>query len=509
MKGFSIRNRFNLSLLLLLCASGVFQGCAASRPARLIDPDQAALDQLRAGISAVLAQPALAQTTVGLKVVSLPAGEVLFAKNPYHLFHPASTTKLFTAVAALRSLGTDYRFRTIVYADSAAEVTNGTLASSVYLRGNGDPLLNTADLRDLADQIARQEVRTITADLVADDTCFDDLRLGTGWMWDDVEYDYSAPISGLTVNKNCVTVVVTPGRAVGDTVAVRLEPPTSYVQVRVAATTGPSDSLSPSLRVEREWVTRQNLIVVQGRLPLGSTERRVVRTVEDPTRYAAVLFRELLAERGVIIKGGIRLAPVPTGAREVAVHLSEPLTAAIQHMLKISDNLTAEHLIKTIGAHVSGPPGTADTGLRAVRRFLTETVGLDTLRYVLADGSGLSWYNLVSPSQVVDLLTQASQDSLVLPSLMAALPIAGQDGTLRSRMVNSPAQGRLSAKTGSLSGVSCLSGFVTTLDGERLVFSIMMNHFPGNTLAHRQAQDEIGALLATFSRRRQILDFGF
>jgi D-alanyl-D-alanine carboxypeptidase/D-alanyl-D-alanine-endopeptidase (penicillin-binding protein 4) len=325
-------------------------------------------------------------------------------------------------------------------------------------------------------------------------------------MWDDVAYDYSAQISAVTLNRNCVTVLVAPGDTVGSPVRVQLDPPTDYMRVLVEARTGPasaSDSADAEpLRVERRWQERQNVLEVTGVLPLGAEERRVIRTVEDPGRYAATVFRERLAGHGISVTGETRAGRTPLRARVLASHRSEPLTAAVSFMLKESDNLAAELLVKAMGAYRSGRPGATPDGLRAVQGVLTEIAGLDTLQYRFADGSGLSWYNLVAPDQTMRLLMSAYRDSTLREPLLAALPVAGVDGTLKNRMRSSPAEGTLRAKTGTLSGASCLSGFVRTRDGETVAFSIMMNHFVGSSATARRTQDAIGALLAGFSRSR-------
>lgn len=526
-----------LCLPLLLCVLLLVQACAVVHPAGR--EERRARLQLQDAVMAILARPELDRMSIGVKAVSLLSGETLFAHHPGRLFHPASNTKLATAVAALKTLGLRYRFATVVYMDADAFIRADTLYSALYLRGGGDPLLTTDDLDTLAQRIAGYGIRTIAGDLVADDTRFDDRRLGAGWMWDDVEYSFSPQLSALTVNANCVTVVVSPGDAVGDTVTARLEPPTSYVTVQTRAVTGPpvlpdslyrpipsppdtlvsaghthTDTLGaaatpqtatyPPLTIARQWIARHNTIDVTGQMPLGAEARRALRTVEDPARYAATLFRERLAARGVALTGTTVSARTPFNAAALTVYHSDPLPAALGKMLKDSDNLTAELLIKTIGVETTGPPGRTEDGLRFARRTLLNTAGLDTLQYVWVDGSGLSWYNLFTPSQIVDLLIAVYRDDALRAAILAALPIAGVDGTLAYRMQDNRAYQNVRAKTGTLSGVSCLSGYVWTRDGEPVAFSIMMNHYTGSALKARQAQDDIGAALAGFSRRGRL-----
>lgn len=457
--------------------------------------------RLQRSIQAVLDDPALAPMNVGLKVVSMTAGDTLFAHQSNGLFHPASNTKLYTAVSALRVLGPDYRFLTTVYSAPGARVRSDTLFTDLYLFGRGDPLLTTEDLGHLADIIAESRPAVISGDIILDDSYFDPVPLGEGWMWDDVQYGYSAQLSAMTINSNCVQVTVVPGDAVGAPVSVRISPPTAYLTFNVKAVTVPADSTAAPLRVQRLWEARRNTVAVTGELPLDAGERLFIRSVEEPGMYAARLFKEQLHARGVYVTGRIRRGKTPYQATAMATHRSEPLTASVTKMLKDSDNLAAELLIKAMGQHVSGGTGTSRDGLRAMRRVLTEYVGLDTLSYRIADGSGLSFYNLISPDQTIALLTAAYQDTTLRPHLIEALPIAGVDGTLQYRMNDTAAEGLLRAKTGTLSGVSCLSGFVPTQDGELLAFSIMMNNYVGSSATARRAQNDIGALLAGYSRK--------
>lgn len=493
-------NRYSNLLFLLVSMTMLSYACGG--PSRSRDSGSRYEPRLQRSLQAVLNQPTLKPMTIGLKVVSLATGDTLFAQRSTGLFHPASNTKLYTAVGALRILGPDYRFLTTVFADPDLRVRRDTLFTDLYLYGRGDPLFNTDDLNRLAEKIAVSNPVVIAGDIIIDESYFDSVPLGEGWMWDDVQYGYSAQLSAMTINSNCVEVNITPGDAVGAPVSVRIAPSTAYLTFNVKATTVPagSESLVP-LRVHRQWQKRRNTVTITGELPLDAGERLFIRTVEEPGLYAARLLKEQLHAQGVYITGSIRRGKTPYRARTIATHQSEPLTTAITRMLKDSDNLTAELLIKTMGQHRFGGTGTTQDGLRVARHVLTEYVGLDTLSYRFVDGSGLSFYNLVTPDQTIALLTAAYRDTTLRLPLMEALPIAGMDGTLKYRMAGTEAEGILRAKTGTLSGASCLSGFVTTLDGEPLVFSIMMNNYIGSSATARNAQDEIGAVLAGFSRK--------
>lgn len=461
--------------------------------------ERGARERLTGAIDRALAAPAMDGVGAAVLVVSLDRGDTLYARQADRLYTPASNLKLFTSASAYRWLGPDYRFTTALLA--TGPVRGDTLRGDVVLVGRGDPDLVTADLAALADTLAGRGVRVVTGDVRADASWFDDVEWGSGWMWDDGPFWYWPYVSALTLDDNTVKVVVRPGAAPGDTVRVALEPPTAYVRVRVTATTvgrGEPDSLE----VVRHWVpVKENAVDVGGTLPLGADSIVAERTVEDPALFAATVLDELLAARGVEVLGAPVRRPLAGAAADtVAVHVSPPLAESVHNLLKISDNLTAEQLVKVVGAETAGPPGSYEKGLHAERLFLSREVGLDTLRIHLADGSGVSRYNLVTARQIVRLLGWMARREDLFESWFAGLPVAGEDGTLEDRMGGSAAEGRVHAKTGSLSGVSSLSGYATAADGERLAFSTIMEFFTGPTGPRRAVQDSIAAALGRFSR---------
>ena len=485
-----------LSFLVLACGGPLSFRQNASAPERRLAED----------LRTILDRPELASMTVGVKVVSPVTGRTLFSHRSNGLFHPASNTKLFTAVGVLRTMGPDYRYLTSVFSEYDAHARNDTLFTSLYLLGRGDPLLDSAHLDSLAGAVAEDsEARVIDGDVIVDEAYMDEIPFGEGWMWDDVQYSYSASLNALAVNGNSVKIVVSPGAAAGAPVSVRVEPPTTAVVFEVQAVTSTAAALDTStaepLRVERDWPSRSNRIRVTGSLRMDAGEREFHRSVEEPGLYAGRLFRDRLHARGVRVTGTVRRGITPTRARSMANYRSPPVTRALAHLLKDSSNLTAELLVKTMGRHATGNPGAAVEGLEVLRGVLAEYIGLDADDYRFADGSGLSWYNYVSPDQVVDLLVAAYHDASIGDDFREALAVAGVDGSLKNRMKDTAAMDNLRAKTGTLTGVSCLSGYVRTRDGEPLVFSIMMNNFVGPASTARRTQDEIGVLLSGFSRK--------
>jgi D-alanyl-D-alanine carboxypeptidase/D-alanyl-D-alanine-endopeptidase (penicillin-binding protein 4) len=469
-----------------------FSSCAIFRPTgRPSDP----LAALRYDIDQVLADSIFTPARAGIKVISSDSKEVLYERDSKLLMRPASNMKLLTSSTALHVLGKDYRFRTSVYADTA--MIDGTIDGNIYIKGYGNPDLVTADLDTLVAQVRLLGVKRITGGVLADVTFFDDLYWGYGWNWDDEPSSYAAFITPLSVNDNCVTVTVSPGRLRGDSVEVTIDPPTSYVSIVNNGKTV-SDSVIHRLTVTRLFKERSNAILIEGEMLPGARPIERQLSVWKPELYTATLFTEALQRNGISVAKTPLLGQVPLRGHEIAVHLQR-IDSTIINMNKVSDNLTAEMLLKTLDAVSNNVPGSSEGGTFVVNKFLS-TMGIDTMKYRITDGSGLSYHNLITAEMIVQLLEGMQHQTDVFPLFYQSLPIAGVDGTIRNRMKKTPAEGNLRAKTGTISGVSSLSGYVQTLDGERLIFSMSMQNYIYPARYYQRAQDKIGAILAGFSR---------
>ena len=480
-------------LLLNSCAKPVTIDVSESRG------QSAPIQRLQQEIKAILNDPLLAPSNVGINVVSVTTGEVLYDAGADKLYHPASTMKLLTAAAALVRLKPNYRFHTTLYAEG---FKGGHVRGNVYLKGRGDPLFAIEDLAKMVEALAQSGVKEIDGDIVVDDTYFDDVPKGKGWMWDDGPIGgYYSHQSALTVNRNGVTVTVSPGAEIGGPVNVRLDPSTAYVEVlNDAVTVGASES--GSLLVERQTKpVPANVLTIRGFVPVSQEAIRRRVDIVNPALFCGTLFREALARNGISVQGVVRQGVVPDGASEIAVHTSLPLSLIVRKMNKRSDNLIAELLLKTLGAEVVGAVGTSQKGLRVINEFLSET-GIATTQSRLADGSGVSRYNLLSASMLTNLLVRMFQDFSVMPEYVMSLPIAGVDGTLSWRMKDSGAAGVLRAKTGTMRGVTTLAGYAMTVDGEIIAFAMLMSHYVGSSNPRRALQDKIGKILTRFSRMR-------
>ncbi len=479
--------RCSLVPLLLLSNS-----CATLFPSRNYDE---AINRLQKSIDAILEDSIFVSAHAGIKIVSLTDERVLYERDSKVLFHPASNLKLLTSAATLHALGTNYKFRTALYLDSLN--ADGTVVGNLFIKGFGNPDLTMKDLKSMIEQLRTGGVRKVQGGIVCDVSYFDDLYWGKGWMWDDEPSFYEAFISPLSINDNCVRVIVGPGKRIGDSVLVRLDPESKFLAIVNKGFTG-ADTSENTLDVSREFKIRMNTIVVEGTLPHSSREREFVLSVWHPEVYAAALLREELERQGVKVLGQTRMGIVDTQAREVVLH-EWPIDSVIINLNKTSDNLSAENLLKVVGAEKRGTPGSAAKGISVVNEFLSSS-GIDTTSYLMVDGSGVSHYNLINADTYARLLSAVYRHKGIFDLFYTSLPIAGVDGTLQNRMKETAAAGKVRAKTGTISGVSTLSGYAQTADGDTLAFSILMDHFTGSSKPYRDAQDKIAELLSRFSR---------
>lgn len=450
------------------------------------------LDQL-------LTDPAFDGSQVGLVVRDAATGETLYDRDGDDRLLPASNAKLFTSTAALADLGPGFRFHTDVLTNG--QQRGAVLDGDLFLRGGGDPTALARDYRALAADLADAGIHTVRGNLLTDDSYFDDVPLGSGWSWDDESFYYSAVVSALTVAPDTdydagnVIVVAGPGARSGDPVTVSMTPRTGVLEVVDRARTGPAGS-TDTLGIEREHGT--NRVVISGNVPVGGGTTTEWITVPDPPAYAADVFRRALVAHDIAVRGPTREAVTPAGADRLASDRSITVARLMTPFLKLSNNGHAETLVKTLGAELAGA-GSWSAGLERVVAYAEEQ-GVDVSRIRLADGSGLSRLDELTPDAITDLLL-AVQDEAWFDRWYAALPIAGEPdrmvgGTLRSRMVGTAAAGNLHGKTGSLTGVTALSGYVTDADGRLLVFSMLSNHY---LISPRAVEDAVGVTLAEWS----------
>lgn len=455
----------------LLCS--VLLAPAATVAAR--PPAGATLD---ARLRTALARPALQSAFVGFEVRRVADGRVLATLDAGKGFTPASVMKLLTTSAALDAFGPDEKVRTTL--ESAGPVEKGRLRGDLYLVGRGDANLSgrftegraTAAFEGLAEALAAAGVNVVEGRLVGHEGAFSGDRRGRDWSWDDLVWWYGAEVSALSFNDNCVDLQVTPGDAPGQPLRVTPSPASAYYRFETSATTGAPGS-EDDLTLQRDL--GGNLVRLSGTLAVGAEPRTLNVAVEDPARWAATVFSEVLRVKGIVVLGGVETssAPLPEGLRVLATHEGRPLRDELAAVNKPSQNLHAELLLRRLGQRVKGQ-GTAEAGLLAVREFL-ERSGVPLEGTDFRDGSGLSFADLVTPRLLTALLLHMQRHPQA-EAFLASLPVAGVDGTLKNRLKGTRAEGRLRAKTGAISHVNTLAGYATLRSGEPVVFALMTNH---------------------------------
>ncbi|MDQ1611582.1 MAG: hypothetical protein QOG00_1513 [Pyrinomonadaceae bacterium] len=532
-------------------------------------PASRSLEALRAEITEVLREPELAPAVVGVKVVSLDTGRVLFEENASKLLVPASNMKLYTVAAALDRLGADFRFITSVYASELPD-KKGKLRGDLVVYGRGDPTLatrfNNGDyykaIDELAARVVAAGVRQVEGNIVGDESYFTGPPRSPGWEWDDLQWYYGADVSALTVNDNALDLSVKPGARAGDPAAVSTGPSSPVVRVVphnkddfmdtplfltfINNVTTVARGTKRDISVHRPL--GQNFVVVSGQIAEDDPGYTGSVATARPALLFTSMLRAALEKQGVSIKGRTRIIdapmrpkpdapvtsqtsqPVTPGAGqtatteaaklvtaatagnsvknpypvEIARRESPPLSEIAAQTLKPSQNLYTELILRTLGKQF--PPAdprltTAEAGLSVVRAFLNNA-GVTTAHLSFVDGSGLARQNLITAESTVQLLVYMSKHRHA-QAWRDAQPIAGVDGTLRGRMRNTAAAGNLRAKTGTLNNVSGLSGYVTSAAGERLAFSIIVNHYPDDNSPRQNYMDTIALLLASFTARSE------
>lgn len=425
-------------------------------------------------------------TNMGIKVVSMKSGKTLYSLNSNHLFTPASTNKLYTTSAALHYLSPQFKFETSVWIDSTYK--DSAHVPRLVLVGGGDPDLYPPDLDSIAKRIS-ENIRYIDT-LFVDNTLFDDVHFGSGWMWDQGSHWYSAQIDALTFNDNCIDISVAPGK-IGAKPIVSLNPVTKYVQIINKAVTVEDTIDFKELKIERRWRESSNVIDISGELMKDADEEIYYRNVENPAIFTGTVFVEILNQLNIKVKTGVIARRKSSVMIPIYTYYSKPLKNSLINFLKTSDNLSGELYVKMIGHVISGQQGSWDNGMLSIKTFLNDEVAIDTTKMRMVDGSGLSRYNLTSPDQLTKLLKYIYNDFLYNSEFINAVPSIGEEGTLKDRMQLIEDKNSIRAKTGTLSGVSCLSGYAFTKSGEPLAFSIMMNGYIGDSEPFKQLQDKI------------------
>lgn len=453
--------------------------------------------ELRLGLDSLLSDPFFQSTQAAIDIYDLTAHKPLYQKNEKLLLIPASNMKILTTAAAIIYLGPDYQFKTSVC--YTGNILNNILYGDLYIVGGGDPLFNTKDLDSLIKEIDETGLKEITGNIYADVSWKDSLFWGNGWMWDDDPSTDAPYLSALNIDDNSIEVFVSPSK-VGEKAKIFLDPQTGYVNILNNTVTAFSNELN-DYKITRDWIDRKNTIIVEGtvrNIPITDSSK-VWKGVNifNPPMYFTTLFYESLIKNGIEVNGIPKIKTAPGYALQL-LHYQNSIDSVIVKINKESDNLAAEMILYALGEKYFGKPATAQNGCKIIN-YLIDTLGLKSDNYKIADGSGVSRYNLITAELIIDVLKYFYENKPeIFQKFYNSLPVAGTDGTLKDRMQNTLCQNNVHAKTGTMVGISSLSGYITSKNYHTLAFSVIIQNYVGDSSEARNFQDMICEMLAEY-----------
>lgn len=430
--------------------------------------------------------------SISISVYDLTTNKILFEKNPEALSHPASNLKILTSIAGLMFLGPDYNFTTALF--HTGSIHSDTLNGDLYVSGGFDPLFTTDDLDTLLIGLKQAGIKTINGNLYADVSAKDSLFWGAGWMWDDDPTTDAPYLSSLNINQNAVKIAYEP-RAVDSLAFANVIPASDFYSLKNSAITIKEDSTK--ILVSRNWLSRGNELKISGYLPYYAKPDTGEVNIYDPPLFFLSLLKKKLNENGINFNGTEDTARVDQPAYLIGIY-KRPLKNILTKLEKESDNLSAEMILYALAYKHFGKPASAENGIKLIDSLITLT-GLDPGNYRIVDGSGVSHYNLVSTELMVEVLKFIYyREPDLFDMFYSSLPVSGVSGTLEKRMASGAVKGNVHAKTGTLSGVSCLSGYVNTKSGHQLAFSILIQNYVSKARVAQKYQDDICKILVEY-----------
>lgn len=407
------------------------------------------------------------KSNLGLAVIDLgkTPHPLEFGLNEKDQLIPASTTKLVTAAAVLQKLGPSFKFQTTLW--SSGSIKEGVLNGDLVLKGGGDSGFVSETMWFLVNELVRTGIKKIEGNIVVDDTDFDAIRADPSRDPERVDRAYDAPVGAMSFNWNSINIFVRPTQ-VGEAPSVHLDPiENGFVVVNKAKTVNKAGS---SLEISRSG----DRIHVSGTIGIGQNEVVVYKNIDDPAEWSGRNLIFFLGQRGITATGKLKMGKKSEGAKLLAKADSKPLTFLVADMLKFSNNYVAEMLTKDLAAQAGVVPASIEAGMKIIRANL-ENSGVDSKNYTLINPSGLSRRNKMRPVDIAQVLVKTFEHFPTSMEFLSALPLAGIDGTLKSRMKNPQATGWVRAKTGLLNGVVGLAGYAGRKDGSVRAFAFIFN----------------------------------
>lgn len=463
-------------ILILLMFFLLLQSCATFKLERKIVENP---------IDSLLVSEFPNSTQASISIYDLTDNKSVYRHNDNLLMHPASNQKILTSSAAYLFLGNNYNFETKVA--HTGTVKDSVLCGDLYFIGGFDPDFKSRDLDSLVGQIKKFGIKEIDGNVYGDVSAMDSLFWGEGWMWDDDPYSFAAYMTPLCINENSIEVVISlyqPNKsAVAETI-----PKTNFVEIKNSAI--PVDTGKTKLNVTRDWLNRRNTFYVSGTISRSSKPDTSSLNIFNPTFYFLQLAKESLTRIGIGLDGKVDTLTLRDSSAAIA-SINHSIQSVVNYTNKESYNLGAEMLLRALALKHYGKPASAKEGIKLVDSLITLS-GSDPNKYRLVDGSGLSSYNLVSAEMILGVLKYLYfHQPDVYKKIYDSFPVSGTDGTLRSRMKNFPLRGQVHAKTGTISGASCLSGCIQTKKNHAVAFSIMVQNYSGSPSTARKFQDKI------------------
>ncbi len=460
---------FQIFFLLLILI--ILSSCASLQQASIANSTQ---------IDNLLIKDIFNTAQAGISIYDLTENKLLYRHNPELLFRPASNQKILTTAAAYLFLGEDYNFSTSVY--HSGEIKDSILHGNIFFKGNFDPAFTIKNLDSLVKQIKNFGVKEVVGNLYADISAMDSLYWGKGWMWDD-DIPYISP---LTINGNTIKIIARPGE-IGTPANIKMIPQTGYCKVKNFSLTVQSGA--ETLFAARE-LNNGNVFDLKGNLPVSSEPDTLSLVIINANQYFLNLTKESFIRNGISFHGNIDTLSLPIESKKI-FSIEHNIMPVIVQTNKVSDNLYAELILRALASKYFGRHATAQNGIAMIDSLIS-LAGLKAKDYRLVDGSGLSFYNLVSPQLILNVLKYVYyQQPKIFQRLYDSFPISGIDGTLSNRMKNTNVARKVHAKTGGLSGVSTLSGYIQSKNNHIIAFSIMIQNYVGSAERARQIQDSL------------------
>jgi D-alanyl-D-alanine carboxypeptidase/D-alanyl-D-alanine-endopeptidase (penicillin-binding protein 4) len=430
---------------------------------------------------------------IGISVKSLTNNKLLYEKNANRSFTPASSLKLLIGAASLTELGPYFVYKTLIKINSK-HLKNHILNGNLYIKFSGDPSLTSQDLVILFEKLYKYGVHQIKGDIILDNYNLYDKNYGPGWMWDEMNACYSPSINALALNRNCFTLYITPGHTTKFPPKITYNKFEPHILIQNKLSTEKTDN---KCKVTLES-NKNNNYILTGCLNHGASTKILKISVRNTAAYMSSQLHSILSQLHIKFSGKIYSGNSPSNLRTNFKHHSKSLSYLLSEMLKDSNNLYAESIMMTLASHHFNKPPTWKSGVKAIKEILTKNYSLSFDKTRMVDASGLSRYNLTTPHMITKLLTGIYQNKKIFPFFKNSLSIAFVDGTLVDRLYHY--KGKVFAKTGTMSGVTAIAGYILK-KSHTYTFSVMMNNYVGSSKHYKKLEDKIISIISSASNK--------